>query len=86
MSAPVRHRPVIERGFSETSRTYRMRCTCGVSAEDQAARRMAEIDLREHVQSLPYVPVDQRCRDPKGHDRRYWEPCATCANQLALFD
>lgn len=83
----VRHRPHIARRFDPTGRrTYRMECTCGTCGEERASRRMAAIDQARHLEALPRVPADQQCRDPQRHGTRWWEPCPTCAGQLALFD
>lgn len=85
-AAAVRHRPVIERGIDAWGHVYRMRCTCGASGEAHDMRGLAERDLNEHVRALPEVPPPQRCRHPKEHDWRAWEPCQVCAGQLELFD
>ncbi|MEV8635838.1 hypothetical protein AB0395_29700 [Streptosporangium sp. NPDC051023] len=89
MSSPataIRHRPDIVRTASEYGTTYRMRCPCGTTGPEQAARRMAQVDLNTHVLSLPRVPAAQRCHDQARHDRRDWEPCAVCEHQMPLFD
>jgi hypothetical protein len=87
MTAPVRHRPVIERGADATGRrTYRLACTCGTGGEEHAARRLAEWDLDKHVAALPPVPAARQCRAPKRHGCRFWEPCALCEHQTVLFD
>ncbi|WP_344941540.1 hypothetical protein [Actinomadura miaoliensis] len=81
----VRHRPSIEQGADDYGATYRMCCTCGQQGEAHASRRLAQYDLDSHVSALPRVPVYQQCRDRRAHDRRPWEPCATCAGQMSLF-
>ncbi|GHH63697.1 hypothetical protein GCM10017673_05070 [Streptosporangium violaceochromogenes] len=86
-ATPVRHRPTVTRTFSPCSgAAYRMVCTCGLLGVEQAARRMAQIDLDQHVLSLPPIPAARRCRDPRGHDRHHWEPCGLCEGQTSLFD
>ncbi|MFI7534000.1 hypothetical protein [Streptosporangium sp. NPDC049376] len=85
-SAPVRHRPTITRTAGQVGTVYRFTCPCGATGEEQAARRMALVDLNQHVMSLPRVPADQQCRIPRTHDCSLWEPCGLCAGQLDLFD
>lgn len=84
--APVRHQPTITRTAGEVSTVYRFVCLCGVAGEEHAARRMAQVDLNEHVLSLPKVPAAERCQAPRAHGRSVWEPCGLCANQGTLFD
>ncbi|MFI7534024.1 hypothetical protein [Streptosporangium sp. NPDC049376] len=84
--APVRHRPTITRTAGQVSTIYRFVCLCGATGEEQAARRMALMDLNQHVLSLPRVPADQQCRTPRTHGRSPWEPCGLCADQTSLFD
>ncbi|MBA9002055.1 hypothetical protein [Thermomonospora cellulosilytica] len=89
MTAPgttVRHRPTIVRGVDAFGRTYQHRCTCGDHGQVRASRQMAEADQQQHIEALPRVPADQQCRDPRAHDRRPWEPCGLCADQLSLLD
>lgn len=82
----IRHRPDIVRNADEYGTTYQMRCSCGVTGRKQPARRLAQLALNDHVLSLPRVPAAQQCTDPARHDRRHWEPCAVCADQVPLFD
>ncbi|MEV8638634.1 hypothetical protein AB0395_43955 [Streptosporangium sp. NPDC051023] len=82
----VRHRPVIRRSADAQGALYWLACTCGHLGVEQAARRMAQVDLDQHVLSLPHIPAAQQCRTPHAHDRQAWEPCGLCENQTALFD
>lgn len=82
----TRHRPTIKTGTGHVGVVYRMRCTCGASGDDQPVRSLAKRDIDNHLRTLPLVPVEQQCRDPRAHGTREWEPCETCANQLPLFD
>ncbi|MER7209819.1 hypothetical protein ABT340_22385 [Streptosporangium sp. NPDC000239] len=84
--ASVRHRPKVIRTAEDIGTVYQFVCLCGATGEEQAARRMALVDLNEHVLSLPRVPADQQCRTPRAHGRSPWEPCGLCADQTSLFD
>ncbi|MFF4413217.1 hypothetical protein ACFYY8_11855 [Streptosporangium sp. NPDC001559] len=83
---PVRHRPTITRTAGDVGAVYQFACPCGATGEEQAARRMALVDLNEHVLSLPKVPAAQQCRTPRTHGNQLWEPCGLCADQTSLFD
>ncbi|GAA3037579.1 hypothetical protein [Streptosporangium longisporum] len=85
-TAPVRHRPTVERGVGTVGRVHRMLCTCGERGRDWSVRSMADRDVTLHLMDLPRVPANDRCRDERRHDRRPWEPCEVCADQLPLFD
>lgn len=80
------HRPKVERGTDHVGVVFRMRCTCGTSGADQPTRGLARRDFDAHLTALPLVPDHQRCRFPREHDCREWEPCEMCEHQLALFD
>ncbi|GAA3165625.1 hypothetical protein GCM10010466_65500 [Planomonospora alba] len=82
----ARHRPEILRRRDRVGRVYQLVCTCGQAWDEHVARRLAEVDMSEHLLSLPPVPAAQQCRDPRRHDRRDWEPCQVCAAQVTLFD
>lgn len=83
----VIHHPKVVRGLDvDGTRCYRLECSCGAAGEAQAARRLAVLDEREHIASLPPVPESQQCRDPKRHRVRHWEQCGLCADQTSLFD
>jgi hypothetical protein len=88
--APVRHRPVIEQTVSDgCAVAYRLRCTCGEAGQEWGQRAAAGYDKFIHVNKLiadAAIPAGQRCRFPRAHDRREWEPCALCAGQESLFD
>ncbi|MFD0889229.1 hypothetical protein ACFQ08_32240 [Streptosporangium algeriense] len=85
-TTPVRHRPKVVRTAGDVGTVYQFVCLCGAAGEEQAARRMALVDLNQHVMSLPRVPADQQCRTPRTHGRSPWEPCGLCEGQLDLFD
>jgi hypothetical protein len=82
----IQHRPAVTPGVGAVGRIFQMRCTCGEIGREWSTRAIATRDLAQHLLTLPRVPAAQRCRAQRAHDRRDWEPCGVCADQLPLFD
>lgn len=81
----TRHRPAARACSVNNLVRYRLRCSCGAAGPARQSRAEARRDVQAHIESLPPVPADQQCRDPKTHGVKAWEPCPLCADQLPLW-
>lgn len=71
---------------------WTMRCSCGHTREFQVTlapspsaygRSEAQRARREHLEAVAPRP-DERCRAPKDHRAKWWDPCELCAGQMVL--
>lgn len=79
---PTRHRPKVRR---RPNGGHWFECSCGLRKPTRDTRPLAARDRDQHIKSLPPVPADAACRYPRAHDRKPWEACASCVDQLELF-